>query len=34
MKNDVTVVPVKKPRIPLIRPAQAANVHRSRGKND
>ena len=34
MEIDVTVVPVKKPRIPLIRPAQVADVHHSRGKKN
>ena len=34
MKIDVTVVPVKKPRIPLVRPAQIADVHHSRGKKN
>ena len=34
MKENVTVVSVKKPRIPLIRAAQVADVHHSRGKND
>lgn len=34
MEIDVTVVPVKKPRIPLVRPAQVADVHHSRGKKN
>ena len=34
MEIDVTVVPVKKPRISLVRPAQVADVHHSRGKKN
>ena len=32
--NEKEALLVKKPRIPLIRPAQVADVHHSRGKND
>ena len=34
MMNEKEALLVKKPRIPLIRAAQVADVHHSRGKND
>ncbi len=34
MMNEKEALLVKKPRIPLVRPAQLADVHHSRGKKD